>query len=634
MIWKDGKHPEKFCCFHRDSHMTRRIRLTLISVCLVALLSGSISAYYLKTEIDKQFQFSLQRADMMKSLAADSVARSLDQQSSLPIPEALVSDDDLADRLLKMMTVSGSLLEITICDSRNRVLLSTDPSRHSGDPFPADYPDYSYLASRSYLVEKIRVLREGGAPRYYQLSGALGTEGQSPDLFVRVVILPALIRGDILNELGKAGVVSLLSILGSILIALVFSSFAFRPLSNVTRMLDHLTRGQYESQAGSQPPQSRADEFGVMVSKVNLLGQQLGNFERLLDQLEEAVLVFGGDRSLIVASGALEKFLGKRRVELMGLTMSEIFPPDASVGFFLEQILETGRPVRNFSVRLGGADGTGGNGVGNNTLTHVLLSVELLESFASGTRKNTGMMVRLRDPEVRRQIKGQLQTAERLSAINRVTSGVAHEVKNPLNAMLMHVELARIKLGKGDYDVSQQMEIISNEILRLDRVVKTFLDFTRPAEIKATEVAVDAFVSELVELARPQAQAVGVTVSADLGAAGATMVVDSDLLKQAALNIVVNAIEAMPQGGELRFESSIGGDEAEIRISDSGGGIPPEKRDKIFQLYFTTKKKGSGIGLAMTFRIVQLHNGKIDFFSEPGKGTTFILRFPLEGSAQ
>ena len=92
--------------------------------------------------------------------------------------------------------------------------------------------------------------------------------------------------------------------------------------------------------------------------------------------------------------------------------------------------------------------------------------------------------------------------------------------------------------------------------------------------------------------------------------------------------------DPMPQGGELRFESSIGGDEAEIRISDSGGGIPPEKRDKIFQLYFTTKKKGSGIGLAMTFRIVQLHNGKIDFFSEPGKGTTFILRFPLEGSAQ
>src|SRR6266852_3148043 len=610
--------------------MTQRIRLTLISVCLVALLTGSISIYYLKTEIEKQFQFGLQRADLMKSLAADSVARSLDVQSSLPIPQALLSDADLADRLRTIMAVSRSLLEITICDPHNKVLVSTDASRHAGDSFPEDYPDYAYLASRSRLLDKIRALRDEGAPKYYRLSEALGPEGRSPVVFVHVVILPALIRGEILPELKNAAVVSLLSILGSILIALVFSNFAFQPLGGVTKMLDQLTRGEYGSPDAPRL-QSREDEFGVMVSKVDLLGQQLGNFERLLDQLEEAVLVFGGDRTLIVASGALEKFLGKRRVELMGLRMMDIFPPDASVGFFLEQILETGRPVRNFSVRL---DGAQANGDGKSKRSHALLSVELLESFASGTRKNTGMMVRLRDPEVRRQIKGQLQTAERLTAINRVTSGVAHEVKNPLNAMLMHVELARIKLAQGDFEILPQMDIIASEILRLDRVVKTFLDFTRPVEMKSTEVAVDGFVYEMVELARPQAQAVGVTITVDLQAAGATIVADSDLLKQAALNIVVKAIEAMPQGGELRFESSVTGEEAEIRISDTGPGIPSEKRDKIFQLYFSTKKKGSGIGLAMTFRIVQLHNGKIDFFSEPGKGTTFALRFPVEGSPQ
>src|SRR5581483_7461392 len=99
--------------------------------------------------------------------------------------------------------------------------------------------------------------------------------------------------------------------------------------------------------------------------------------------------------------------------------------------------------------------------------------------------------------------------------------------------------------------------------------------------------------------------------------------------KQAVLNLVVNAIEAMPNGGELRFEASANEDNAEIRISDTGSGIPPEVRDQIFRLYFTTKKEGSGIGLAMTFRIVQLHDGTIDFTSEPGKGTTFTIRLPL-----
>jgi signal transduction histidine kinase len=147
-------------------------------------------------------------------------------------------------------------------------------------------------------------------------------------------------------------------------------------------------------------------------------------------------------------------------------------------------------------------------------------------------------------------------------------------------------------------------------------------------ELKMSEMPLDSFVNEIVELARPQATANGIQIQVRQETEGAAIRVDLDLMKQAILNIVVNAIEAMPKGGELRFESAIREEEAEIRISDTGSGIPPELREKIFRLYFTTKKEGSGIGLAMTFRIVQLHDGTIDFSSEPGKGTTFVLRLP------
>jgi hypothetical protein len=193
----------------------------------------------------------------------------------------------------------------------------------------------------------------------------------------------------------------------------------------------------------------------------------------------------------------------------------------------------------------------------------------------------------------------------------------------------MHVELVRMKLARQDTEVSPQMEIISREILRLDRVVKTFLDFTRPVELHPAEVALDSFVREIVDLAAPQAKAAGIRVLVDADTDAANIRVDTDLMKQALLNVVVNAIQAMPQGGELRIECGVSGEEAEIRISDTGTGIPPELRDKIFRLYYTTKKEGSGIGLAMTFRIVQLHDGAIDFTSEPGKGTTFVLRLPV-----
>jgi hypothetical protein len=242
-------------------------------------------------------------------------------------------------------------------------------------------------------------------------------------------------------------------------------------------------------------------------------------------------------------------------------------------------------------------------------------------------------MVRLRDPEATRQIGRQLQTADRLTAISRITGGVAHEVKNPLNAILMHVELARMKLAKGDNDLKPQMDIITSEIVRLDRVVKTFLDFTRPVELHPVDVPLEAFVNEMAELARPLAETAGIAVTVQQETDGVSIAVDLDLLKQAMLNVVMNAIEAMPDGGQLRFESSVRGDDAEIRISDTGCGIPSDVKDKVFGLYFTTKQKGSGIGLAMTFRIVQLHDGTIDFTSEPRKGTAFMIRIPTAVSS-
>ena len=226
------------------------------------------------------------------------------------------------------------------------------------------------------------------------------------------------------------------------------------------------------------------------------------------------------------------------------------------------------------------------------------------------------------------KIGRQLQTADRLSAISRISGGVAHEVKNPLNAILLHVEVARTRIARGDTDVTPQMDVIAREILRLDRVVRTFLDFTRPVELKLVQVSLPDLLGEIIELARPQADAGNIRVVAP-DIVSAQVRVDRDLFKQAVLNIVVNAIQAMPQGGELRFETSADSDTAEIRISDTGAGIPPELKEKIFRLYFTTKQGGSGIGLAMTFRIVQLHDGTIDFSSEPGKGATFVIRLPL-----
>jgi signal transduction histidine kinase len=464
------------------------------------------------------------------------------------------------------------------------------------------------------------------------LQEGLGSQGK-PVIYLRIIISPAFLREPLTDTLYKHAKLAGFSVAMAVFLTFIFSMVAFRKLGHIGQMLDLATRGEYEV-APIPKTQEGTDELSVIASKVTLLGKRLrgaqyevsdlrGNIDRLLQDLEDAVFVFNRELRLVFASGSVEKFLGQARTGLPGMPLAEVFSPTALLGLLIAQAAETGRPLRNRRVPIESANEN------KPAMAVVLLSVDILESVPGGPSGNSGILVRLRDPEAQSKINRELQTADRLAAISRISSGVAHEVKNPLNAMLLHVEVARAKLSRGDTEVSQQMEIIAREILRLDRVVRTFLDFTRPMELKLATVPMRELVQEIVDLARPQTNANGIQMTVLDEAEGVDVRVDRDLFKQAVLNIVVNAMQAMPKGGELRIEATAAKNTAELRISDTGEGIEEKIRGEIFRLYFSTKKEGSGIGLAMTFRIVQLHDGTIDFTSEPGKGTTFRIRLPI-----
>jgi signal transduction histidine kinase len=225
------------------------------------------------------------------------------------------------------------------------------------------------------------------------------------------------------------------------------------------------------------------------------------------------------------------------------------------------------------------------------------------------------------------RMASQLDVASRLAAISKLSGGVAHEIKNPLNAIVLRLDLLRERLGEPEEVLQGEIDILSREALRLDRVVKTFLDFSRPVEINLRELNLCDLVREVAEFMKPQAKSSGVDLTVDTPEIAAQIKGDPDMLKQALLNLVTNALEAMPKGGSLHLTVTQGGDRVHVKVADTGPGIPPEVRSKVFQLYFTTKGKGSGIGLAMTYRAVQMHNGTIEFTSE-AQGTTFHLSFP------
>jgi signal transduction histidine kinase len=234
----------------------------------------------------------------------------------------------------------------------------------------------------------------------------------------------------------------------------------------------------------------------------------------------------------------------------------------------------------------------------------------------------------LREATPRRDGRADSEMARRLAALSRITSGVAHEIKNPLNAMMLHLEIATEK-ARHAQDNTPELDIVKRELLRLDRVVKALLDFHRPVEVRTVECSLANLAAEVAALIRPQADAQNVRLILEDAAPETRVLGDTDLLKQSILNVAVNSLEAMRTGGVLRFVTQLMDSECVLSIEDTGPGIPPEIRDKIFNLYFTTKQAGSGIGLAMAYRIMQLHGGTITIDSDPGRGTSCRLALPV-----
>jgi signal transduction histidine kinase len=596
--------------------MTLRAKLTLGSVALTTVLVTVISAVSFANLMDLEFRNSLARTEQIKQIATDAVLDGLNRQRTGDLSEA-VRDAALNKRLVDVMVPYKGVVDIMLVSAETNTVLTSAlgrvPPGSVAYPVP---PNFAALVRGGWRQQAL-ALRNELEP--YKSEEAVG-QGGATQIYVRVITNLTLIKHDLMPAFDYTVALAAVCITGTALLSFFVAALALRPLARIDRMLDLVARGEFEADKAA-PQESGKDEFSIIASKVGLLGARLrgaqdeasglrSNIDRLLTDLEDAVFLFNRDRQLVFASGSVGKFLSGDRSKLTGQPLGALFPPNETLGDLLEHAVGTGNSVRNRRVPFG-------------TPPVVMLSVDILE--------RSGFLIRLRDPEAQRKLNRQLQTADRLTAISKISGGVAHEVKNPLNAILLHLEVARSKLGRGDSNVAPEMDIIAREILRLDRVVRTFLDFSRPVELKVDNVPVQSLVGEIVELAKPQAAAGQIQIDVRQDADSAEVRVDKDLMKQAVLNVVVNAMQAMPNGGELRLDSRVTGDTAEIRVSDTGGGIPPELRDKIFRLYFSTKNQGSGIGLAMTFRIVQLHDGTIDFTSEPGKGTTFLIRLPIAG---
>jgi len=421
-------------------------------------------------------------------------------------------------------------------------------------------------------------------------------------------------------NLRAALLLSLVAVVFATLSAGVVSYRVLRPLEKISQSVDLLARGEFSDPV----PLDRGDEWGILSSKLHLLGEQMRgekaafvrlqeNLDHLFSNLSDGLLLFDQQDRLVLATPAAVRFLGRSVQNPAQRSAPEVFCEATPLHQLLRQAFAKRQSLPWKTLELPGDPPT---------------RVAVNALFVGVDNQRVGCLVTLRDTGSRAEIQDQIDTTTKLAAIGRLMSGVAHEVKNPLNAMVLQLEVLKARLGASEEKVHPQVEILTEEIRRLDRVVKTFLDFTRPVEVYPVDAEVAPLVREVFALAEPEARSNHVRLILAGNGDTPTVRVDRDLIKQALLNLVLNGCQAMPQGGELTVTPHVQPSAVELEIRDSGVGIPPEAQKRIFSLFYTTKPGGTGVGLAMAFRVVQLHNGTIDFTSEVNRGTTFRVTLP------
>jgi signal transduction histidine kinase len=411
------------------------------------------------------------------------------------------------------------------------------------------------------------------------------------------------------------------------LLAAVISNVALGPLKEINRNLDSVSDSiSLAASADLSGKESEHDEFGRVTLKIANLGRQMrdtkeifsalkDNVDQLMSKLQDGLMLFTRDSRVVLVSAPVERFLGKPRGELLGRTAGEIFSRDLPLGSMVLDAFERKRPLsqREF-VAAGGR------------------RVQVSMDFVQEKGMQIGALLTMRDAESVRRIGDEIEMSRRLSASGRVTGGVAHEVKNPINAIVLHLQLLQNKLSQLDPDTRRHMDIIGNEIQRLDRVVQTLVDFMRTRELHLVEVDFRRLLDEVTLLAAPDAEQHGVKIRREISSGPLPIMADVDLMKQALLNVVLNGVQAMPDGGPLTISAHRDGNGLIAEVCDRGVGIAQQMHDKVFELYFTTKKDGNGIGLAQTYQILDWHHGSVEFESREGEGTTFRFRIPLSDS--
>jgi signal transduction histidine kinase len=615
--------------------------VTSIVVAVVVILS----LMHLATLAQVRLEESRARAELLANAilhrARDVVTQTLDPY------EALRADPGLRS-ILQSQAYANNVMFAAIADVDDIAVAHADTSLE-GQPIPSGL-DLTVLLSRPALSQLVAIYTGPGRNLEYTQPLLLGDRKFGS---IRIGVSTLLIRDDLSKSVGPAAVTAIIAAGVAAILATLFAQLLLRPIHVIRSGLTRLGRGEF----GVRLDLDQDDEFGELGTFFNAVSAQLSadrshmagqvaNLESAVEHLEDAVAMVSPRGELLFTNPAMRAILPNA---IPGVSLNDVVPSDHALRRLAEQTLGTRQSLGPISATF--AEKGTREGVADDKGTGERLIITHAVSDPAG--QLVGVMIIARNLAYLGQVQSTLRYSRKLVALGRLSVGVAHEVKNPLNAMMIHLELLRQQfVGKptptrggggatgravavasepqpvDSTKALQHVEVIAGEIRRLDEVVQGFLKFNRPEELKLQPVRLKPLFEEVVPIVQPEAKRTAVTLDVDCNGVP-DVNGDPAMLRQAFLNLALNACQAMPSGGTLRVKCEAARDRrVAISFSDTGIGIKPEHLSRIFDLYFTTKQQGSGIGLSMVYRTIQMHDGEIEVESTPGTGTTFRMYLP------
>jgi len=343
---------------------------------------------------------------------------------------------------------------------------------------------------------------------------------------------------------------------------------------------------------------------------------EISLLETVLDSIDVGILVCDERNNLVMVNKCAQRMLPLNYSE--GVPLWSAIRDENIVEFFRDILLNRERVTdREIDIEQHGRSR--------------LLSINIVPLVQD--RRITGSLIYIEDITEKRRGESRLRRAENLASLTTLAAGVAHEIKNPLGSISIHLQLLQKTLAKknksSDKTIDKYFSILKEEINRLNRIVVDFLFAVRPMTLELREGNINKLISQLAEFVRYEMEQSNINCRLELDENLPEILMDERYMKQALLNLITNAKAAMPEGGRLTITTNHVDNEIKILVSDTGMGISEENIAKIFEPYFTTKETGTGLGLTQVFKIIREHQGEITVDSAPGEGANFEIILPV-----